>query len=121
MPTWPSAESIDRTLTDITTPEYEVSEEKKEKLATDPADEKQAVSYNAANQVSINRKTYRQRTALITLAPNVRGTGFKQYWSRSFHTLRVFTFPAVWFAGLQWAAQDAWLTFYLTTEDDNWT
>ncbi|KAG0650383.1 putative MFS-type transporter [Hyphodiscus hymeniophilus] len=76
---------------------------------------------NVENDGPMTRKSYRQRIALITLAPNVRGTGFKQYFSRLFHTLRVFTFPAVWFAGLQWGAQDAWLTFYLTTEDDNWT
>jgi hypothetical protein len=37
------------------------------------------------------------------------------------HTLRIFTFPAAWFAGLQWGVQDAWLTFHLTVEDDNWT
>ncbi|KAA8568596.1 hypothetical protein EYC84_007612 [Monilinia fructicola] len=41
--------------------------------------------------------------------------------SRLFHTLRIFTFPAVWYSGLQWGAQDAWLTFYLTLEEDNWT
>ncbi|KAN0119358.1 MFS general substrate transporter [Hyaloscypha variabilis] len=66
------------------------------------------------------KKTYWQRIQLITLAPNVVGTGFKQYFSRLLHTLRVFTFPAVWYSGFQWGAQDAWLTFYLTLEDDNW-
>ena len=81
----------------------------------------QDVPNNIENEARIARKSYRKRIALITLAPNVRGTGFKQYFSRLFHTLRVFTFPAVWFAGLQWGAQDAWLTFYLTTEDDFWT
>ncbi|KAE9379967.1 MFS general substrate transporter [Stipitochalara longipes BDJ] len=66
------------------------------------------------------KKTYWQRIQLITLAPNVIGTGFHQYFSRLLHTLRVFTFPAVWYSGFQWGAQDAWLTFYLTLEDDNW-
>ena len=80
-----------------------------------------AISKQADDVVPAVRKTYRQRIALITLAPNVRGFGFKQYFNRLFHTLRVFTFPAVWFSGLQWGAQDAWLTFYLTTEDDSWT
>lgn len=65
-------------------------------------------------------KTYRQRIKLITLAPNIKGTGFKQYISRLYHTLRVFTFPAVIYSGIQWGAQDAWLTFYLTLEEDNW-
>lgn len=66
------------------------------------------------------RKTYRQRIALLTLAPNLIGTGFKQYMSRLWHTLRIFTFPAVLYSGLQWGAQDAWLTFYLTVEENNW-
>jgi hypothetical protein len=66
------------------------------------------------------KKTYWQRIQLITLAPNVVGTGFKQYISRLLHTLRVFTFPAVLYSGLQWGAQDAWLTFYLTLEESNW-
>ncbi|EGP86637.1 unnamed protein product [Zymoseptoria tritici ST99CH_1A5] len=66
------------------------------------------------------RRTYRERIALITPAPNMIGTGFKQYFHRLFHTLRVFTFPAVIYSGLQWGAQDAWLTFYLTVEEDNY-
>jgi MFS family permease len=66
------------------------------------------------------RKSYLQRIAIITPAPNLRGTGFKQYFERLLHTLRVFTFPAVIYSGLQWGAQDAWLTFYLTVEEDNW-
>jgi MFS family permease len=67
------------------------------------------------------KKSYWQRIQLITLAPNVKGTGFKQYMTRLIHTLRVFSFPAVLFAGLQWGAQDAWLTFYLTLEENNCT
>jgi MFS family permease len=63
---------------------------------------------------------YWKRMALITPAKNIRGLGFKQYFRRLWHTLRVFTFPAVMFAGLQWGAQDAWLTFYLTLEEENW-
>jgi MFS family permease len=66
------------------------------------------------------RKTYWQRIALITPAHNLKGTGFKQYIVRLWHVLRVFTFPAVWYSGLQWGAQDAWLTFYLTVIQDNW-
>ncbi|KAE8441710.1 hypothetical protein EG329_004539 [Mollisiaceae sp. DMI_Dod_QoI] len=66
------------------------------------------------------KKTYWQRVQLITLAPNVVGTGFKQYIARLVHTLRVFTFPAVIYSGIQWGGQDAWLTFYLTLEEDNW-
>jgi MFS family permease len=65
-------------------------------------------------------KTYWQRIRIITPAPNLIGFGFKQYLGRLWHIMRVFTFPAVIFAGLQWGAQDAWLTFYLTVEEDNW-
>ena len=65
-------------------------------------------------------KSYWQRIAIITPAPNLVGYGFKQYFGRLFHIMRVFAFPAVIFAGLQWGAQDAWLTFYLTVEEDNY-
>ncbi|KAL2069305.1 hypothetical protein VTL71DRAFT_15643 [Oculimacula yallundae] len=65
-------------------------------------------------------KSYFQRIQPITLAPNLKGTGFKQYISRLFHTLRIFGFPAVIYSGIQWGAQDAWLTFYLTLEETNW-
>ena len=65
-------------------------------------------------------KSYWQRIAIITPASNLKGTGFKQYVHRLFHCLRLFTFPAVVFSGLQWGAQDAWLSFYLTLEEDNW-
>ncbi|KAJ5107694.1 hypothetical protein N7456_004369 [Penicillium angulare] len=65
-------------------------------------------------------KTYWQRIALITPAPTLIGTGFKQYFLRMWYTLRIFSFPAVIYSGLQWGAQDAWLTFYLTVEEDNY-
>ena len=66
------------------------------------------------------KKTYWQRIALVTPAPTIQGYGFKQFWKRLFLILRVFSFPAVLYSGLQWGAQDAWLTFYLTIEEDNW-
>lgn len=65
-------------------------------------------------------KTYWQRIQPITLAPNLKGTGAKQFITRLWHTMRVFTFPAVWFAGLQWGMQNVCLSFYLTVEEDNW-
>lgn len=65
-------------------------------------------------------RTYWQRIALVTPSPLLRGVGFVQYLQTLWHILRIFTFPAVWYSGLQWGAQDAWLTFYLTVEDDNW-
>lgn len=80
----------------------------------------------AANSTNVpldpeSPKPYFQRIRLLTPADNVRGWGFRQYISRLVHTLRIFSFPAVIFSGLQWGFQDAWLTFYLTVEDDNWS
>ncbi|KAJ6263735.1 hypothetical protein Dda_2305 [Drechslerella dactyloides] len=66
-------------------------------------------------------KSYRERIALITPASNLKGWGTKQYFTLLIQSFRVFTFPAVIFSGLQWGAQDAWLTFYLTTEDELWS
>ncbi|KAK1978878.1 major facilitator superfamily transporter [Colletotrichum cereale] len=66
------------------------------------------------------RKTYWERIRVITPAHNLRGTGFKQYVFRLWHTLRIFTFPAVWYAGLQWGLQNICLTFYLTVQEDFW-
>lgn len=66
-------------------------------------------------------KTYWQRIALITPASNLVGTGFVQYWQRMWNNIKIFWLPAVVYAGLQWGFQDAWLSFYLTAEEDNWT
>jgi MFS family permease len=67
------------------------------------------------------RKGYWTMVKLITPATNLKGFGFKQYINRLYLTLRVFAFPAVLYSGLQWGAQDAWLTFYISAEDDNWS
>lgn len=65
--------------------------------------------------------TYWQRIALITPAPNVVGLGIRQYFMRMWNNVRIIWFPAVLYAGIQWGFQDAWLTFYLTTENNNYT
>lgn len=65
-------------------------------------------------------KTYLQRIQPVTRSPNTQGLGLKQYAQRLYHTLRIFAFPAVIYSGLQWGAQDAWLSFYLTTEETTW-
>lgn len=65
-------------------------------------------------------KSYWQQMAIVTPSRLLEGIGFKQYFVILFRNLRVFTFPAVLYAGLQWGAQDAWLTFYLTVEEDNY-
>ncbi|KAF2495266.1 MFS general substrate transporter [Lophium mytilinum] len=95
--------------------------EKKGSPVQDPLQERRASVVHVGELESLpSRKPYWKRIALITPAPNLKGSGFKQYGQRLWHMLRVFTFPAVLFAGLQWGAQDAWLTFYLTLEEDNW-
>lgn len=74
---------------------------------------RQSVSYSRP-------KTYWERIALITPAPNLRGFGAHQYINRLWHTLRIFTFPAVWYAGAQWGMQNIALSFYLTVQEDYW-
>lgn len=87
----------------------------------DVNDQLDAYDYNDRARFGMDRKkSYKERIALITPAPNLIGTGFKQYFHRLWLTLRVFTFPAVLYSGLQWGAQDSWLTFYLTVEEDNY-
>ncbi|KAF2157018.1 MFS general substrate transporter [Myriangium duriaei CBS 260.36] len=66
-------------------------------------------------------KSYWQRIALITPASNLVGSGFKQYMVRMWNNLKIIWLPAVAYAGIQWGFQDAWLSFYLTAEEDNWT
>ncbi|CAG8075706.1 unnamed protein product [Penicillium salamii] len=101
-----------------TEPSSDLSVDEKKKTAANV----QATPANQPDEESGQKKgkTYFQRIALITPSPTLVGTGFKQYCRRLLHTLRIFTFPAVLYSGLQWGAQDAWLTFYITVEDDNW-
>lgn len=110
---------------EVTDGVQETSNYPKEDVIDCPLDNKNIVtekpSYSTETGLATDKpKTYWQRMALITPAPNLIGFGFKQYFNRLFHTLRVFTFPAVIYSGIQWGAQDAWLTFYLTLEEDVW-
>jgi MFS family permease len=98
------------------------------KESNDPQTEKSALDRSPSDPSVLpsaeyydKPKTYWQRIRLITPAPNLIGFGFKQYFMRLLHTLRIFSFPAVIYSGIQWGAQDAWLTFYLTLEEENWT
>lgn len=72
---------------------------------------------NGANEPRI---PYLKRIALITKCANLKGTGFKQYFYLLWNMLRVFWFPPVVLSGILWGLQDAFLTFYLTTEDDQY-
>ena len=104
----------EKAITDTKTATKEDSGEANDLVANGPS------VANESGITSEEPKTYFQRIRLITPAPNLVGTGFKQYITRLVHTLRVFSFPAVIYSGIQWGAQDAWLTFYLTVEDTNW-
>ncbi|VVT54654.1 uncharacterized protein SAPINGB_P004184 [Magnusiomyces paraingens] len=64
---------------------------------------------------------YFTRIAPITPASNLLGFGFQQYIRRLFLTLRVLLFPPVIYAGIQWGAQNSWLSFYLNTMADVWS
>ena len=96
-------------------------EDNEKNVGTDVADEEAQVNQHRFS-VSFSRpKTYWERIAIITPAPNLRGLGFGQYVNRLWHTMRIFTFPAVWFAGLQWGMQNIALSFYLTVQEDYWS
>lgn len=58
-----------------------------------------------------------KRLAIITPSPYLEGYGFKQYLQRFIVYFKVFTLPAVWISGILWGLQDAYMTFFLTTQD----
>lgn len=64
--------------------------------------------------------SYWKRTAMITPATNLKGTGFKQYINQLKLLLKVFLYPPVIYSGFCWGIQNALLTFYLTVEDDQY-
>lgn len=72
---------------------------------------------NGANE---EKYPFWKRIAIITPSTNLKGWGIKQYIERLFLMLRVFWFPPVVLSGALWGLQDAFLTFYLTTEDDQY-
>ena len=61
--------------------------------------------------------SYWKRIAIITPSPYIEGYGFKQYLKRFVVYFKVFTLPAVWISGILWGLQDAYMTFFLTTQD----
>lgn len=77
-------------------------------------------SFVSENGVNEEKNPYWFDKKLIRRAPNVIGTGFKQYLRLLLMMFRVFLFPGVLYSGLIWGLQDALLTFYLTVEDDQY-
>ena len=62
-------------------------------------------------------KSYLQRMKPITLASSSTKVLARGFIYRLRHSPRCFLFPAVLFSGLQWGAQIAFLTFYLSVQD----
>ncbi|ODV82815.1 hypothetical protein CANARDRAFT_204474 [[Candida] arabinofermentans NRRL YB-2248] len=93
-----------------------------EELDDDELDDEHVGGVGDVGDLGANepKKSYYENIKMITLAPSVIGTGFKQYIKILVLQLRVFSFPPVLLSGLLWGLQDAFLTFYLTTEDDNY-
>lgn len=98
------------------------SSDEKIQPSTDALSENESVDsyYILNNGADETLKSYWKRIALITPASNLQGWGIKQYFERLFLMLRVFWFPPVVLSGILWGLQDAFLTFYLTTEDDQY-
>ncbi|CAH2351007.1 protein Hol1p [[Candida] railenensis] len=77
----------------------------------------QELGYNAEDE----KWSYWKRIAVITPSSYLKGTGFLQYIYRFVIYFKVFTIPAVWFSGILWGLQDAYMSFFLTTQDDYFT
>lgn len=60
---------------------------------------------------------YHKRIALITPSSYIEGLGVRQYIKRFLVYFKVFTLPAVWISGILWGLQDAYMSFFLTTQD----
>lgn len=70
-----------------------------------------------ANAAKEKLAPYHKRIALITPSSYIDGFGFVQYVKRFIVYFKVFTLPAVWLSGLLWGLQDAYMSFFLTTQD----
>lgn len=64
------------------------------------------------------KKSYFRRISLPTRTSNLRGSGFQQYFKIIKNILTIMWFPPVILSGVLWGLQDAFLTFYLTTESE---
>ncbi|ODV76920.1 MFS general substrate transporter [Suhomyces tanzawaensis NRRL Y-17324] len=100
----------------------EIEESKEEKNEPEVVKTTESFSFPQDNELQPSAESekpwsYFQRMALITPASYLEGYGFKQYIRRFFLYFKVFTLPAVWLSGILWGLQDAYMTFFLTTQD----
>ncbi|KAJ3493982.1 hypothetical protein NLG97_g4378 [Lecanicillium saksenae] len=80
-----------------------------------PTDEERPADTVAITQMV--SKSYLQRIKLVTPVSPSKRELLRGFCYRLRHSPRCFVFPAVLFSGLQWGAQIAFLTFYLSVED----
>lgn len=117
---------VNAELSDIVEVKYEgidnlIDRKEGSQVVSKEVDESASVSSLIGNNGADEKRIpFMQRIALITPATNLQGWGIKQYIYTMFNTLRVFWFPPVVLSGILWGLQDAFLTFYLTTEDDQY-
>ncbi|KAJ6786200.1 hypothetical protein PWT90_04706 [Aphanocladium album] len=79
------------------------------------ADEERPTTTNVTGEAG--RKSYFQRMKIVTPVSSSKRELLHGFVYRLRHSPRCFVFPAVLFSGLQWGAQIAFLTFYLSVED----
>ncbi|KAF8002149.1 hypothetical protein HF325_003114 [Metschnikowia pulcherrima] len=94
--------------TEAVEPQKGDSAEKTEVFEKSRAD----VENNILNEKNEKPTPYHKRVALITPRYGVR-----QYIKRFVIYFKVFTLPAVWLSGILWGLQDAYMSFFLTTQD----
>lgn len=77
-----------------------------------------AEALNADPEAQVEKPTpYLKRIAIITPSSYIEGYGIRQYVKRFVVYFKVFTLPAVWLSGILWGLQDAYMSFFLTTQD----
>ncbi|KAJ8143892.1 hypothetical protein OY671_002995 [Metschnikowia pulcherrima] len=99
--------------TEAVEPEKGNSTEKTEVFEKSRAD----VENNILNEKNEKPTPYHKRVALITPSSYIEGYGVRQYIKRFVIYFKVFTLPAVWLSGILWGLQDAYMSFFLTTQD----
>lgn len=108
---------------DDTAPEQAEKDKQNDQYASDEVLSNSGQSFGSLvgdNGIHEKEQSFWKKIALFTPASNLEGWGIKQYFDLLFNMLRVFWFPPVVLSGILWGLQDAFLTFYLTTEDDQY-
>lgn len=95
-----------------------LSNEKMKKESDEDVLSEDVVTTDLEAKIKLEPPTsYLTRIAIITPSSFIEGYGFRQYVKRFVVYFKVFTLPAVWLSGLLWGLQDAYMSFFLTTQD----